>query len=83
MSWLTGIFGGVSKLWAGLGAILAGFLAVLAIFRSGKSAGKNEVIVEAAKKEVENAKTANEVRRSVATASSADVDKRLRKYRRD
>ena len=84
MSWLTGLFGGVNKLWAGLGAIVAGLLAVLAIFRSGKSAGVNEVVVESTKKELEDVKEARKVERDVAARKPGDVQQRLRdKYSRD
>lgn len=65
---------------AGLG-LIAG---VLTIFFQAKKAGKDEVVAETAKKEVENAQKANEVERKVLTAKPDDRRSKLRdKWTRD
>lgn len=77
MSWLSGLFGGVNKLWVALGGILSGVVAVLAIWRSGKAAGANEVVVKTKEKEVESVKEASSVEREVLTARPDDKRARL------
>ena len=70
--------------WGYIAAAGAALLAVLVVLLQAKKAGKDEVIAEVAKKEVEDAKTGNEVERVIATTKSDDVNKRLRdKYSRD
>ena len=81
LSLVMGLLKGVWGYVAAAGAVL---LAVLTIFQKGKSAGSNEVIVESAKKEIENVKKAQEVERSVASTPADVKRERLRnKYSRD
>ena len=81
MIWLTKALAGAWGYIAAAGAALA---AVLIVLLQAKKAGKDEVIAEVAKKEVEDAKTGNEVEREIALTKPDDVSKRLRdKYSRD
>lgn len=73
---LAGIWGYVA---AG-GAVLVVVFVALA---KAKKAGRDEVIADTAKKELENVKKAAEVDRDVATAKPDDVRDRLRRYQRD
>ena len=78
---LKGALGGIWGYVAAAGAALA---AVLIVLFQAKKAGQNEVIAESAKKEVENAKKANEVERAVDRTKPDDVrSKLLDKYSRD
>lgn len=89
MSALWGLLkGGLAGAWGYIAAGGAALLAVLVVLFQAKiqakKAGKNEVIVETQKKEIEDVKTANEVERKVDAAKSADVHKRLLdRYSRD
>ena len=75
--------GALAGAWGYIAAAGAALLAVLVILLQAKKAGKDEVIAEVAKKEVEDAKTANKLEREIATAKPDDVSERLSKYRRD
>lgn len=77
------LLGGLSGLWGYVVAAGAALVAVLAVLARAKQAGRDEVILKQAQKEVENAKTANEVRRDVAATKPDAVRERLRKYQRD
>lgn len=77
---LKGFLGGAWGYIAAFGAALA---AVLVVLLQAKKAGKDEVIAESAKKEVEDVKTAHKVERDVATVKPDAVRERLRKYQRD
>lgn len=73
MTWLIGIAkSALSGIWGYVAAFGAGLVAVLAIYRSGKTSGQNEVIVKTKEKEVENVKTARKVEQGV-TASKPDA----------
>ena len=78
MTWflgaVKGFFGGI---WGYAAAAGAALIAVLAVYRSGKSSGINEVVVESAKKEIENVRTANEVEREIVTAKPDERRDRL------
>lgn len=75
------ILGGIGGYLAAAGAALLG---VLAIWASGKRAGKGDVVAERAQKELEHAKTGQQVDQDVATRKPDDVQQRLRdKYSRD
>ena len=81
---LKGAVGGwLSGAWGYIAAAGAAFLAVLVVLLQAKKAGRDEVVAESAKKEVEDAKTAKEVERDIALAKPDDVRERLRKYTRD
>ena len=77
---VKGFLGGV---WGYVVAGLATFVAILIALAKAKKAGKDEVIAETAKKEVEHAKQANQIDRDVAVTKPDDVRKRLSKYLRD
>lgn len=79
MTWLLGIAkSALGGIWGYVAAFGAGLVAVLAIYRSGKSSGQNEVIVKTKEKEVENVKTARKVERKVAALPPDELRKRLR-----
>ena len=81
LSFLNGFLG---KAWGYIAAAGAALLAVLVVLRTAKKAGKDEVIAESAKKEIENATTAQKVETDVARTKPDDVRKRLLdKYSRD
>ena len=80
IGFLKGALGGIWGYVAAAGAALA---AVLIVLFQAKKAGQNEVIAESAKKEVENAKKANEIDRAVAVTKPDAVRDGLHKYRRD
>jgi len=80
---LTLIKGALSGAWGYIAAAGAALAAVLIVLLQAKKAGKDEVIAEVAKKEVEDAKTANKVETDVARTKSDAVRERLRKYHRD
>lgn len=73
----------LSGVWGYIAAAGAALLAVLVILFQAKKAGQNEVIVETAKKELEDAKQAQEIERDVATRKPADVHELLKRFRRD
>jgi hypothetical protein len=73
----------LSGAWGYIAAFGAALAAVLVVLFQAKKAGKDEVIAETAKKEVQDAKTAHEVEREVATTKPDAVRERLRKYQRD
>lgn len=76
-----GFLGGV---WGYVAAAGGALLAVVAFWLSAKKAGKNEVIVEAQEKEIENVKEANKVEREVAATKPDARRERLRdKWTRD
>jgi hypothetical protein len=75
--------GGLAGAWGYIAAAGGMILAVLVVLFQAKKAGKNEVIVEATKKELEDVKKATEVDRDVAVTKPDDVRGRLRKYQRD
>lgn len=77
---LSKLLGGIWGYVAAAGAALA---AVMIVLFQAKKAGKDEVIAESAKKESENAKTANEIDHRIAVTKPDDVRERLRKYQRD
>lgn len=77
------ITGALSGAWGYIAAAGAALAAVLVVLLQAKKAGKDEVKAAVAKKEVENAKTANEVERTVSTAKPDELRKRLSKYQRD
>jgi hypothetical protein len=80
---VTFVLGLLKGAWGYIAAAGAALLAVLVVLFQAKKAGQNEVKVEAAQKEVENAKTRNEIDRAIATTKPDDVRERLRKYSRD
>lgn len=80
LSWIRGMLGG---LWGYIAVAGAALLAVLTVYLKGRSAGKNEVRAAAAEKELENAKTGNEVERKVAATKPELRRDELRKYQRD
>jgi hypothetical protein len=73
----------ISGVWGYIAAAGAALLAVLVILFQAKKAGQNEVIAESAKKDLEDAKQANEIERDVATRKPADVHELLKRFRRD
>ena len=75
--------GSLAGVWGYLAAAGGMILAILVVLFQAKKAGKNEVIVEATKKELEDVKKAAEVERDVAVTKPDDVRERLRKYQRD
>ena len=75
MSFILGLFNGI---WGYVAAAGAALVAVLAIYRSGKSSGINEVVVKTKEKEVENVKTARKVERKIDTIPPDELRKRLR-----
>lgn len=75
--------GGLSGIWGYVATGLAALAGILAVLFSAKKAGKDEVRAEVAQKEVENAKKANEIERTVSTTKPDAVRERLRKYQRD
>lgn len=64
MTWFLGLFKG---LWGYVAAAGAALVAVLAVYRSGKQSGINEVVVKTKEKEVENVQKAQKVEREVST----------------
>jgi len=74
MTWLLGLFKGI---WGYVAAAGAALVAVLAVYRSGKSAGATETVAKTKEKEVENVRKANEVEREIAVSKPADNRKRL------
>jgi hypothetical protein len=84
MTWLLGkVTGAIAGAWGYIAAAAGALLAVLVVLFQAKKAGKNEVIVETQKREIEDAATAKEVERDIALAKPDDVRERLRKYTRD
>jgi hypothetical protein len=84
MTWLLGkVTGALAGAWGYIAAAGGMILAVLVVLFQAKKAGKNEVIVETQKREIEDAATAKEVERDIALAKPDDVRERLRKYTRD
>jgi hypothetical protein len=84
MTWLLGkVTGALAGAWGYIAAGAGALLAVLVVLFQAKKAGKNEVIVETQKREIEDAATAKEVERDIALAKPDDVRERLRKYTRD
>jgi hypothetical protein len=78
---LKGALGGA---WGYIAAGAGALLAVLVVLFQAKKAGKNEVIVEVAKKETEDVQKAAEVEREVATTKPDAVRSKLfDKYSRD
>ena len=75
--------GMLSGAWGYIAAGAGALLAVLVVLFQAKKAGKNEVIVEATKKELGDVKKAAEVDRDVAVTKPDAVRERLRKYQRD
>jgi hypothetical protein len=73
----------LSGVWGYIAAAGAALLAVLVILFQAKKAGQNEVIAESAKKDLEDAKQANEIERDVATRKPAAVHELLKRFRRD
>jgi hypothetical protein len=73
----------LSGVWGYIAAAGAALLAVLVILFQAKKAGQNEVIAESAKKDLEDAKQANEIERDVATRKPSDVHELLKRFRRD
>jgi hypothetical protein len=73
----------ISGVWGYIAAAGAALLAVLVILFQAKKAGQNEVIAESAKKDLEDAKQANEIERDVATRKPSDVHELLKRFRRD
>jgi len=81
MDALLGIFGG---LWGKLAAVLGVVIGVVTMFFQVKKAGKDEVIAESTKKEIENVQKANEVEREVSVAKpDARRSKLLDNWSRD
>ena len=74
MTWFLGLFKG---LWGYLATAGAALVAVLAVYRSGKSSGQNEVVAESAKKEIENVQEANKVEREIVTSKPDERRDRL------
>lgn len=78
---LGGLLGGI---WGYVAAAGAAILGILAVYGSGKKAGKTEVEAAGLKKEVENVKTAQEVEQKVAvTKPDAVADELRNKWSRD
>ena len=78
---VKGFLGGV---WGYVVAGLATFVAILIALAKAKKAGKNEVIVEVAKKDTQDVQKAAEVERKVATTKPDEVrSKLLDKWSRD
>jgi hypothetical protein len=76
--------GGLAGAWGYIAAGAGALLAVLVVLFQAKKAGKNEVIVEVAKKETEDVQKAAEVEREVATTKPDAVrSKLLDRYSRD
>lgn len=75
LSFLTGALKG---LWGYVAAAGAALVAVLAIYRSGKQSGVNEVVVKTKEKEVEDVKKAVSVARKVDATPADDRAKLLR-----
>jgi len=71
-------------MWGYLAAAGAAIVGILAVYGSGRKAGKDAVQAAGLKKEAENVKTANEVERKVDTAKPDAVADELRnKWSRD
>lgn len=78
------IKGMLAGAWGYIAAAGAALLAILVVLFQAKKAGKDQVIAESVKKELENAKTAAEVEREVATTKPDVRRERLRdKWSRD
>ena len=76
--------GSLSGAWGYLAAAAGALLAVLVVLSRAKKAGRDEVVVETQKKELENVKEAGKVEREVAAAGPAARRERLRdKWTRD
>ena len=84
MGFLVSLLGGIWSrvvLWAG---IALGVLAAIAgIYRSGKVAGRNEVVVRGLEEKVENVGTRDEVETGVRRANDADRRRLRDKWSRD
>lgn len=84
MAFLASLLGGIWSrvvLWAG---IALGVLAAIAgIYRSGKVAGRNEVVVRGLEEKVENVGTRDEVETGVRRANDADRRRLRDKWSRD
>ena len=80
MTWLLGAVKGVfAGIWGYVAAAGAVLIAILTIYRSGKSSGINEVVVKTKEKEVENVKTARKVEREIAATPADERRARLLK----
>jgi len=78
---IKSLLGGI---WGYVAAAGAAIVGILAIYGSGRKAGKDAVQAAGMKKEAENVKVANEVERKVATTKPAAVVSELRdKWSRD
>ena len=78
MTWLLGAVKGVfAGIWGYVAAAGAVLIAILTIYRSGKSSGINEVVVKTKEKEVENVKTARKVEKKVSALPPDELRKRL------
>ena len=80
---MTFILGLLKGAWGYIAAAGAALLAVLVVLFQAKKAGKDQVIAESAKKEIEDVKKAIDVEREVAVSKPDAVRERLRKYERD
>lgn len=69
--------------WGYIAAAGAVIVALLTLLAGAKKAGKNEVIADAAKKELEDVRTANAVDQDVASTKPSSRRDELRKYQRD
>jgi hypothetical protein len=85
MSALWGLLkGSLAGVWGYIAAGAGALLAVLVVLFQAKKAGKNEVVVESQKKELENARKGNEVDREIAVTKPDARRERLRdKWKRD
>lgn len=72
-----------SGVWGYVATGLAVLITVFVTLSKAKKAGRDEVIAQSAKKEVDNAKSANKIEDDVAASPPDDVRDRLRKYQRD
>lgn len=77
----------IADIFTKFGVYILGIIAILGTMfglrQSGKSAGKNEVEVEATKVALKRAKEAKEVEREVAKMDSAQLDDYLDNIMRD
>ena len=80
MSALWGLLkGSLAGVWGYIAAAVGSLLAVLVVLSRAKKAGRDEVVVETQKKELENVKEAGKVEREVAAAGPAARRERLLK----
>lgn len=72
-----------SRIWGYVVAAAAAIAGLAVLYFKGKQQGKTEATAEAARKEIGNAKTAQEIQQDVAASKPDDVRERLSKYTRD